>query len=189
MVFQKGQVHENSRRIEPHLASQNLHLCGFQSPPPKKSLEVPRHGLDKFQETLPMFDPIRYMQNIITPIVKTQRLWISAADVPTTPSQPSKISSWRASPASPCLGRLGAKAGSTSLKCSWILSAGPSKDLRVSSPNPPLKLVYEKNTVAVESWTLRIGLMNMDEPTKTWSMRRIYKNISLDMAKPNAINH
>jgi hypothetical protein len=52
-----------------------------------------------------------------------------------------------------------------------------------------LKLVYEKNTVAVESWTLRIGLMNMDEPTKTWSMRRIYKNISLDMAKPNAINH
>lgn len=36
MVFQKGQVHENSCRIEPHLASQNLHLCGFQNPQTKK---------------------------------------------------------------------------------------------------------------------------------------------------------
>ena len=39
----------------------------FKAPPKKKkSLEVPRHGLDKFQETL-LLDPIRYMQNIITP--------------------------------------------------------------------------------------------------------------------------
>ena len=111
MVFQKGQVHENSRRIEPHLASQNLHLCGFQSPPPKKKQKSwgSRHGLDKFQETLPMFDPIRYMQHIITPSENPETLDLSGwcSNHSKSAIQDFKLAG------KPVIPGLGAKAGST----------------------------------------------------------------------------